>query len=256
MPSIAVINKSTLLKDADVQTMCSAIQIQMNTMVAPAWRVDPATIQFYADPSTVPSNWWLFTMIDNDNSVPGALGYHTLNDQGQVIAFIMAQPILTPSAGGVVLFDPKNPNNYSVSGCLSHECLEALLDKYCDLYAVDNTTMYAFEICDPCEDTNIVVQVSGQSVFVSDFVCPEYFNAENTTGPFDYCRKLTAPFSLTSGGYCVSGTSPSNLTQVFGEEMPDWRRAMKKSPFSRASRRLGAPKPSLLKRFIAWVDSL
>jgi len=251
MPLIAVVNKSTMVKDADVEVMCQAVSTQMKTMVAPAWQVQAPTITFYADASKVPGHAWLFTFIDTDRSVPGALGYHTLNQNGQVQAFIMCAPTL--QNGGVVLYDPANPNNYAVSATFSHEAIEALLDRFCVEYAVNGTKLYAFEACDPCEDVNITVEVNGQKVFVSDFILPAYFNVENITGPYDYCKALKAPFSLTSGGYYVVGTSVSNLHQVFGRTMPDWKRATKQHPLSRGARRVG--KPGLWKRFVAWLNS-
>src|SRR5208282_5018279 len=174
-----------------------------------AWQVKPADVKFYADAKQVPGWAWLIAMIDNDTSVPGALGYHTLVN-GKVQGFIMAEPIL--SNGGVVLFDPKNASNYSVSGCLSHEALETLLDRWCAYWASDNSgTLWSVEICDPVENNNIVMVVNGQSVFVSDFVYPSWFCSEATAAnkPFNQCQTLTGSFQLASGGYVVKGTDMS-----------------------------------------------
>jgi hypothetical protein len=269
MPLIAVINQSTLVTNAEVELMCQATQLQMERMVAPAWQVQSPTITFYPDQKDVPGYAWIFSIIDNDDSVPGALGYHTLNTNGQVQAFIMAQPVLQSSPPGVVLFDPSNPNNYSVSGCFSHEAIEALMDRFCDVYFVNGETMYAYEMCDPCEDRNIVINVNGQSVFVSDFIFPAWGNPNNITGPFDACKALSKPFTLTSGGYYVTGTSPSSLQQVFGDTMPAFRRQMKQSQFSRGARRVhnsnilyktvydeSTANMGLLARFVAWFKTL
>jgi hypothetical protein len=254
MPLIAVINKSTLVKDADLQTMCQAIQLQLDLHFCPAWNLKGATITFYADEAKVPGHAWLFSMIDNDASVPGALGYHTLNQKGQVQAFIMAEPIL--SNQGVVLYDPANASNYSVSGCLSHEVLEALGDRFCDFWFSNGANLYALEVCDPVENDNVVVNVGTQSVFVSNFIFPSWGNPDATSAnlPFDFCKKLTTGFSMDPGGYMVMGTSMSNVKQVFGEQMPEWRRKQKSSSVSRGSRRVG-PKKSVWARIVQWLKS-
>lgn len=252
MPLIAVINQSTLVKDADISTMCAAIQVQMNTMVAPAWQVKPADIKFYADPKQVPGWAWLITMIDDQVSVPNALGYHTLSDTGKIQGFIMAKPIL--DAGGVILFDPKNASNYSVSGCLSHEALETLIDRFCATWAAaSDGTLWSVEICDPVENNNIVVVVNGQSVFVSDFVYPSWFCSEATDAnkPFNHCNTLTAPFTLATNGYVVKGTNMSNVSQVFGEEYPHWKKALKRKAgrgMTRVRRNQG-----LWSKLVSWL---
>src|SRR5271170_5433834 len=106
---IAVINQSTLVTNAQVDTMCQAIQVQLNLHVLPAWNMKAGTIKFYADKTTVPGYAWVVNMLDNSTQA-GALGYHA-EDNDTVDAFIFAQPVL--SNGGVVMvFDPANPDQY------------------------------------------------------------------------------------------------------------------------------------------------
>jgi hypothetical protein len=255
MPLIAVINKSTLVKDADIDTMCKAIQVQMDTMVAPAWQVQAPTVRFYADAAKVPGWAWLITMVDDEASVPGALGYHTITNAGTVQGFIMAKPIL--DAGGVVLFDPTNASNYSVSGCLSHECLETLIDRWCSGWASSSDgTLYGLEICDPVENNNIVVIVNGQSVFVSDFVYPSWFCSETTdkNKPFNHLNTLSSAFTLAKNGYCVKGTDMSNVQQVFGELMPEWRREQKRK-YGRGATKVRFAKKGFWSRFVSWLKN-
>jgi hypothetical protein len=102
---IAVINESTLVSNQDVDTMCKAIQIQLDLHVLPAWNMKSGTIRFYADKTKVPGYAWVVSMLDN-STVAGALGYHA-EDNDVVDAFIFCQPVL--SNGGVVLYDPNNP---------------------------------------------------------------------------------------------------------------------------------------------------
>src|SRR5208283_5783130 len=103
---IAVINQSTLVTNDQVNTMCQAIQIQLDLHVLPAWNMKSGTIKFYADATKVPGYAWVVSMLDNSTQA-GALGYHA-EDNDKVDAFIFAQPVL--SNGGVVMvFDSTNP---------------------------------------------------------------------------------------------------------------------------------------------------
>ena len=124
---IAVINESKLVSNAQVATMCQAIQIQLDLHVLPAWNMKAATITFYSDATKVPGYAWVVSMLDNSTQA-GALGYHA-EDNDKVDAFIFAEPVL--SNGGVAMvFNPSNPDQYTVSATLSHEVCEMVGDRY------------------------------------------------------------------------------------------------------------------------------
>src|SRR5258706_12127759 len=154
---IAVKNESTLVSNADVDLMTQAIQIQLNLHVLPAWNMKSGTIKFYADTTKIPGYAWVISILDN-STVAGALGYHA-QDNNTIDGFIFAEPAL--SNGGVVLYDPKNPQNVSVSSICSHEALEMVGDKFAGFWsdgpsivASDGKTYneYALELCDPVEN--------------------------------------------------------------------------------------------------------
>lgn len=236
---IAVINESTLVTNAQCQTMCKAIQVQLNLHVLPAWNMKAATISFYPDKTKVPGYAWVVNMLDNSTQA-GALGYHSL-DNDVVDAFIFAAPVLQ-NGGAVMVYTPSNPNQYLVSATLSHEVCEMIGDRYANGFSVgaDNSTLYCQELCDPVEDGTYAVSMDGYQVGVSNFVFPSWFNPEATiknNAPFDYMNKLTAPFTMTSGGYMIEAQI-TNETQVtpqhrFGEAMPQWRKDYVKSEFYR-----------------------
>jgi hypothetical protein len=238
---IAVINQSTLVTNAQVGTMCQAIQIQLNLHVLPAWNMKAATITFYADATSVPGYAWLVSMLD-DSTQAGALGYHSL-DNDKVDAFIFAQPVL--SNGGVVMvFDPKNPSQYTVSATLSHEVCEMVGDRYAGGFSqgpqISEGNLYCQELCDPVENDSYGITVGTTVVSVSNFVFPSFFNPEATmtlNAPFDYLNKLTKPFTMTAGGYMILATlgNEGQVTarHVFGSEMPGWRKDYVKSEFYR-----------------------
>jgi hypothetical protein len=235
---IAVINESTLVSNADCQTMCAAIQEQMNLHVAPAWNSKPATIIFYADKTKVPGYAWVVNMIDNDAQVQGALGFHE-EVSDKVVAYIMAQPIL--SNGGTVLnFDSKNPGAYTVSGTLSHEIIEMFGDRYTNCYFDNGNVSWCAELCDPVEQIGYGIMVDGKNVSVSDFCFPSFFNPSATlalNAPFNYLNTVKVPFSILPGGYAIQRTGgPGTETQITGELMPQWRKDIKQSEFSRFKR--------------------
>lgn len=225
---IAVVNESTMVSNADVATMCKAIQIQLDLHAFPAWNMKGGTITFYPDKSKVPGHSWMVHILDNP-TVAGALGYHS-EDNGKVDAFIFCQPVL--SNGGVVLYDPHNPQNVSVSSVLSHEVLEMVGDKFADFWAdgptITQGSEYALELCDPVEGDSYSIMVGTTHVSVSNFVFPSWFNqqASSDNFPFDYLKKLTKPFSMTAGGYMIVRHT-GRVSQVFAEGMPEWKMALK-----------------------------
>lgn len=227
---IAVINQSTLVNNTDVNIMCQAIQIQLDLHAAPAWNQKNGTIKYYANTNQVPGYAWIVSILDNSTQA-GALGYHS-EDNDKIDAFIFAQPVLSNS--GVVLYDPNNPQNVSVSSVLSHEVLEMFGDRFATFWSdgpsISQGNEYALELCDPVENNSYEIDVSGVKVSVSNFIFPSWFNAEANTSnlPFDYMKKLTAPFSMTAGGYMLVRLS-GQVSQVFGEEMPEWKKELKKN---------------------------
>ena len=238
---IAVINESTLVSNAECAVMCQAIQIQLNLHVLPAWNMKAGTITFYADKTKVPGYAWVVNMLDNSTQA-GALGYHSL-DNDEVDAFIFAQPVL--SNGGVVLqFDSSNPSQYTVSATLSHEVCEMVGDRYANGFSVGpqiaQGNLYAQELCDPVENDSYGIKVDGYDVAMSNFVFPSWFNPEGVPSlnlPFDYLKKLSAPYTMDAGGYMIVATM-NNEGQVtaehcFSESMPQWRRDYVKAEFYR-----------------------
>jgi hypothetical protein len=242
---ISVLNQSTLVSDTDISTMCAAIQIQLDLHFKPAWNIKEVTVRFYSNKDHVPGYAWTIYVVDDDTAVSGALGYHQETSDDKINGYVMCKPIL--SNGGTILkFDSNNPGQYAVSGTLSHEVLEAVLDPYTNKYSDNGSTSFCVEMCDPVEQIGYGIAVHGESVAVSDFVFPSYFNPQATlaaNAPFNYLNTLKAPFTLLPGGYVIQRTGgPGTEKQVFGEEMPEWRKETKMMGFSRAGRRVAAKK--------------
>ena len=238
---IAVINESTLVTNDQVIAMCQAIQIQLELHVLPAWNMKAGTIKFYSNVSQVPGYAWVVSMLDNPTQA-GALGYHA-EDNDKVDAFIFAEPVLS-NGGTAMVFDSKNPSQYTVSATLSHEVCEMVGDRYAGGFSqgpqITQGNLYCQELCDPVENDSYGITVAGVQIAVSNFIFPSWFNPEATkalNAPFDYLNKLSAPFTMDAGGYMILATlgNEGQVTahHVFGENMPQWKKNLVKSEFYR-----------------------
>ncbi len=205
---IAVINESTVVNDHDIAVVVAALQTQVHEHFAPAWGVD-------ADLTIVPKGirptdgaWWLIVLDDADQA--GALGYHDVTDDGLPLGKIFART--TMREGGV----------WTVTA--SHELLEMLADPEINLTVFvqkgqhNAGRLYAYEVCDACEDDRFGYTIN--HVLVSDFVFPAWFESfrRKNTAQFDYRAHLHEPLpTLLSGGYIgvfdiTAGTGWQQLT--------------------------------------------
>jgi hypothetical protein len=81
MPTIAVINASTAMSDADVQKMLPAFEQQWNKDLLPVWGVDDATFTFVPKKQKPASGTWWLVFLDNSDQAQ-ALAYHDLTNEG------------------------------------------------------------------------------------------------------------------------------------------------------------------------------
>jgi len=226
---IAILNQSTLVTDADAQTMTQAIASQVQSDAAPLWDRAPAVVEFHTDASTLPATARGIALVDTIQDQPqGVLGFHTEDRGGKLWGVVAVKPEL--DNGSQVL-----TGDWSVSSLLSHEVLEMFIDPNCNLWANDGKgSAYSVEVCDPVEAPSY--PVSGVSV--CNFVTPSWFDPlAAPTAQFDKLGLLTAPFSMLKGGYLVY-ESAGQQKQQFGEKFPEWRKEMKRAPQARAKRRL------------------
>lgn len=186
MIRIAVINESTVVKDADVQACVTALQVQVSRDFAPVWGID-AQINFH--PSKVaPEGAWQLVILD-DSDQADALGYHELTVNGQPLGKVFAAS------------DLLSGNSWTVT--VSHELLEMLADADVnDAIEVDNPdgsmSLLAKEPCDPVEADSLGYKIDG--VLVSDFVYPQWFMA-GASGEMDFVGHITKPLTIAPGGY-------------------------------------------------------
>jgi hypothetical protein len=187
---ISVINESTVLTDAEVTPVVSALQQQVTSDFRPIWGID-AELKMVPQGTQPPAgSWWLAILDDSDQA--GALGYHDLTPDGLPIGKVFAAS------------DLKAGTQWSVTA--SHELLEMLADPNINLTVfVQNAntsgTLYAYEVCDACEDDSFGYTIN--NVLVSDFVYPAWFESFRTQGStqFDRMNKIQNPLQLLAGGY-------------------------------------------------------
>jgi hypothetical protein len=212
-----VVNKSTLVSDADVKTMARAVAHQMRYHACPAWGLLPEGITFVASEAGLPAGSIIIAILDDPNQA-GALGWHTEDANDVIHGVVFARPIL--DNGGDIL-----SADLSVASVLSHEALETLVDRHANLWADDGQgTAYALEVGDAVESDSYDIFVDGQKVTVSNFVLPSWFDPMASPGTkCDFLGKTTSPFEMTKGGYVVT-MQDGNVAQKFGETFPDWRK--------------------------------
>jgi len=232
-PTISVVNLSTVVTDAEVETAVAAIQIQVDRDFAPIWNM-PANLVFVPKTATVPATSWVLQVLDNSDQA-GALGYHELNTTEVPLAKIFAKTDLE--------------NNLSWSVTMSHEILEMIGDPYVDISVFVQTTategyLFAFEMCDAVEDDSIGYKIN--DVLVSDFVLPPFYETGAVAGAkFDFCGHLTAPLSIAPGGYMsIFPVNPTTKgwTQQTGAEGAG-KRLQLKGPHRRKAKRSDRFKP-------------
>lgn len=208
VPTINIINKSTVLSDADFQLMVEACNIQLSQHVAPMWL--RGTWQIVANqPDTV---GYPIVIMDNPDHA-GALGYHTQTPNGKVWGRVFTKPVL--NAKGTMLH-----GTMAVSTVLSHEIIEAYGDANVNLWAdMMNGTMVAYELCDPVQgDSYEITTKNGTAVSVSNFVLPAWFDIQaDLTAKYDFMAKTSKPFEMTKGGYMVTMNSRTGqVKNIFG----------------------------------------
>lgn len=221
MITVAIINESTVISDADLSPVVDALRIQLMRDFCPAWRLDPVKLIFAVkgpggQPPTLPDTAWVLAILD-DSDQAGALGYHDETANGTPLGKVFAKSCLD--------------DRVSWSVCVSHELLEILADPWINLCAEGaDGQVRSYEVCDAVEDDSVGYEIDG--VLVSDFVLPAWFSiAPKPTGPFDFLAKCQAPFELLTGGY-ISIMQAGNWSQITADV-----RAMRKRPMQRGSRR-------------------
>lgn len=224
---IGIVNQSLLAPDAQVRLITKAISYQISRHICPAWGLAPIPVSCFGHVDHVPDGWDAIVVRDTLDDA-SALGYHTENG-GVVSALIGVKSVL--DGGGAILH-----GDLSVAAVVSHEAAEMAKNPNINLWADSDFlprgyTSVALEIGDPVQNDSYELNIDRTPISVSNFVTPDWFDGEKTHGHYDYLGKLTAPFTMTKGGYLIVRKNSSAESEVFGD-IPAW----KQDRASRASR--------------------
>ena len=232
---IAVLNKSTLVSNAEVERMTRAVAVQAREHAAKAWDLKPPKVVYRnSEAETEPGAWKVVVFDDAD--LAGALGYHSDGPDGLPY--------------GKVFVKITQQHNMPISGVLSHEVLEIMMDPQVNYWA-DNwndNLSYALEVADPVESDSYNIDVDGVPVAVSNFVLPAWFDPIPPFGAkFDWLGKLNKPFTMTKGGYVII-RDQNETRAVFGASYPDWKKELKLNSISRTKRRNEKSSPKVSRK--------
>ena len=175
LPSISLINFSTILNDQDVQAAIRSVNRQVLEDFVPIWgngrilRLHAASYD-PAHPDTLaedPVRGSAVIYLVDQATMPGVLGYHDLNSRAIPVGFVF-----------IIDLDEWTTT-------LSHEVLELIVDPTVNIFVPgpdprdpDNTVLHAYETCDAVERTSYEID----GVRVSNFVTPEYFTIGDEIG--------------------------------------------------------------------------
>jgi hypothetical protein len=235
MITIAVVNRSKDVGDAQARAMARTCQLQVEKHVAPLYAFVPWPVRLYKREKDVPQDALLIVLLEDEKGAD-ALGYHDETPQGRRYGRVFTRPILEDPEGSV------HTTPYSVSTILSHEVLEAFVDPDCNIWAEGKPgQMYAYEACDPVQEDAYRMVVDGHRMYVSNFVLPTWFDLEYPAGTrFDYMRRVKKPFKMTAGGYAIFWDGGSSEKILWGRRTRrSHRQGVKNFPAARSYRRTG-----------------
>lgn len=181
VPTIACINKATISLGHKPEKLVAALQAFLDHHFVPVWGT-PAEMALASE--FVKGAWAILFLDDAD--VEGALGYHDLTPDGLPLSKVFVKT--TVDSGQKV----------SVTAC--HELAEMLIDPAINLCCEGaNQRIYAYEVCDPCEE----IEFNVNRIAMSDFVYPSWFEGfrKAKSTQFDHCKKITRPWQILPGGY-------------------------------------------------------
>jgi hypothetical protein len=183
--NIYVINKSTVLKDAQIQRWLPAFDVFADH-VREWW---PRSVSLVWCPrDKEPELAWKLVFADKSDKA-GDLGYHDFTPDGRPISYVFAA-------------DAESRASLTITA--THEIAEMIADPWIsENFQVTDTRFFAKEICDPCEADEFGYSIKAgrlPAMKVSDFVLPKWF-IPGSTGQFDRNEKIDEPLKILPGGY-------------------------------------------------------
>jgi hypothetical protein len=184
--NIFVVNKSTVIDDAQVQNWLPAFSVYADH-VCEWW---PRSVSLVWCPrDKEPELAWKLVFADTSDEA-GDLGYHDFTADGRPVSYVFAADV--------------KQDGSSVTVTATHEIAEMIADPWIsENFQVSDSRFFAKEICDPCEADEFAYSIRVKpfpAVKVSDFVLPKWF-VPGSTGQFDRHKKIDRPLQVLPGGY-------------------------------------------------------
>jgi len=200
---LVLVNRCTVLTDAQISVVIPAFQAQVTEDWLPHWPGRDATIGFVGLNGSVPNGVWPLYILDHTD-IPGAGGYHD-DDMSLVQGKVFAADAMELG------------QQWTVDA--SHELLEMLGDPLADTIlpipppaGMPHLNWHCLqEVCDACEEDLYAYMKKG--LLVSDFCLPSYFT--HAGPPYDFRGQLPGPSpTLLPGGYLGIELPNGQWTQV------------------------------------------
>lgn len=202
--NIYVINKSTVLKDSDIQSWLPAFNVYQRQVRT--WWPRPTNL-IWCDKDHEPAEAWKVIFADSSDQA-GALGYHDFTPGGRPISYV---------------FDKDDMQyGYSVTVTATHEIAEMIADPWIsELFQISDQYCFAKEIADAVEADQYGYNITVPGfppVLCSDFVLPNWF-IPGSTGRFDYQKVVSQPLEILLDGYMsVLDVTTGSWTQIYGKK--------------------------------------
>lgn len=215
MSDIAVVHESQQIGEADLRKIVLACSVQLTDHFGPNYSRRAPGVAYYRELAKVPAGAPVIRVVDQIDDV-GALGYHS-ESGGRVVGMVGVTDVL--AGGGSVL----GASDMSVPAVLSHECLEAAFDPFCNKWTLDTVgRLWATEVSDPVQAGFYMLG----DVALSNYVLPHFWDSDPPDGArFDRLGSLDLPFTIAPGGYAVIRRA-DGTTDELGQR-PAWKRGFR-----------------------------
>lgn len=216
---------------ADLARVATVVDHQIRYQVSPCWDRMPAVVSFHTVKDTIPPDAYRIGFFDTPD-VPDAAGYH--DENGIPYGKVFAAPTFD---NGSDIFT----GSFPLCRTACHESLELYANRSVNIW-VDRRDGYETpqELCDAVESDDCQITLKDGTIAPgSNFVHPAWFDSQSPdyATKWDHMGLLKRPFAMTSGGYSiVRSLKNGRVSETFGEHYPNWKRALKLHPRTRAGR--------------------
>lgn len=233
IPTIAIVNRCSVLSDASVQRFAAAFQIQVSRDLALIWDQDATIIFVGKNTNIIPAGVWQL-LIEDTSPEADAAGFHELTPDGYPIGHAYVKDSLDDGMLPTVT--------------VSHEGLELLVDPRIDQVRFEPTgpttgRLRALEIADPPEGDQFSYPIDLHDgkppVPVTAFVTRAWFQPGPHRAGTVFSHPpgiITKEFELLADGYIGVWEPGKGWSQQFGPGAPG-ARAINKKLTSRTMRR-------------------